>query len=207
MGDYGTAEDCKHASPWTCRNYNSIKNVCRKTCGYCVNDGREDLLDMICYDDSEECGKGNNIAKKCYAGKGWGDWMFDNCKKFCNYCTPGHPGKIIKDHPHYQDGVTSKPVVPTQAPVSPTQEPISPTHDPSCRDEYPNCQADAKDGRCKIWEDYMQKHCAKSCGYCGSEGICADDVDLKGRCPQLKEAEGCETEWMKMRCTKTCDVC
>ena len=53
----------------------------------------------------------------------------------------------------------------------------------------------------------MQKHCAKSCGYCGTEGICADDVDLKGRCPQLKEAQGCETEWMKMRCTKTCDVC
>merc|ERR1711931_25265 len=23
-------------------------------------------------------------------------WMFDNCKKMCGYCVPGHPGRIIK---------------------------------------------------------------------------------------------------------------
>ena len=28
--------------------------------------------------------------------------MFDNCKKLCGYCEPGHPGKIIKNHPHYK---------------------------------------------------------------------------------------------------------
>ena len=44
----------------------------------------------------------DNGEEKCYLGVGWGDWMFNNCKKFCHYCTPGHPGKIIKDHPHYQ---------------------------------------------------------------------------------------------------------
>jgi len=202
--DYGTKSTCapNRLSPWVCRNYNSIISHCRKSCGYCVNDGREDLVDMVCYDRSEECGKGNNIAKKCYAGKGWGDWMFDNCKKFCNYCTPGHPGKIIKDHPHYQDGVTSKPVLPTQEVIT-----VLPTEETSCRDEYKNCEANAKDGRCKIWENYMRKHCAKSCGYCGNEGICADDVDLKGKCPQLKEAQGCQMEFMKERCAKTCDAC
>ena len=43
-----------------------------------------------------------NTEEKCYANGGWGDWMFENCKRFCKYCTPGHPGKIIKDHPHYK---------------------------------------------------------------------------------------------------------
>ena len=59
----------------------------------------------------------------------------------------------------------------------------------------------------QIWPDYMEKYCASSCGYCGHEGICADDVDLKGQCPHLKEAQGCDLEWMQQRCAKTCDTC
>jgi len=192
--DYGSKTACKSPSPWTCRNYKYIQSHCRKTCGYCVNDGREDLLDTVCYDHSSECGKGSNTEKMCYAGKGWGDWMFENCQRFCKYCTPGHPGKIIKDHPHYKDGVTSAPIVPT-------------TPEPKCKDEYTECEKHARDGRCKMWEDYTRQYCPKSCGYCGNQGICADDIDMKGGCPQMKEAEGCDLEFMKIRCAKTCNTC
>merc|ERR1712228_1071847 len=159
------------------------------------------------------CGKGSNTKDKCYNGKGWGDWMFENCKKFCNYCEPGHPGKIIKTHPHYKDGVTGEPTgQPTAPPTSqPTVPPSAlPTDSPiKCRDDprYSRCRADAEKGRCKIWGEYMKKHCAKSCGYCGHEGICADDVDLKGQCPKMKDANGCDIEWMQQRCAKTCDTC
>ena len=40
----------------TCRNYEYFQIRCRKTCGYCVNDGREDLLDTVCFDDGDRCG-------------------------------------------------------------------------------------------------------------------------------------------------------
>jgi len=136
--------------------------------------------------------------------------MFDNCKKLCGYCEPGHPGKIIKNHPHYKDGeTTGQPTVhPTAAQTAgPTAPPTSDTAE--CRDAgtHKNCLRDAKNGHCKIWPDYMEKYCARSCGYCGHEGICADDVDLKGQCPHLKEAQGCDLEWMQQRCAKTCDTC
>merc|ERR1711962_1403815 len=147
--------------------------------------------DTICYDESKRCGQGRNTEEKCYINGPWGDWMFENCKKSCHYCTPGHPGKIIKDHPHYQDQRTT---------ISPIQ--------PDCHDEpgY-SCIDDAKKGHCTLWGDYMKEHCPKSCGYCGTGGICADDDAMDGRCPEFKERQGCDIEWMRERCAKTCDTC
>ena len=47
-----------------CRNVPFTKKACRKTCGYCTYDAREDKLDQICYDDSKTCGKGGRRERE-----------------------------------------------------------------------------------------------------------------------------------------------
>jgi len=109
--DLGSKHDCRWANPWSCRHDFDQKWKCRKTCGYC-KDGSEDLLDTVCYDETDKCGKGGYTEDRCYARGSDGTWMFTNCKKFCHYCLPGHPGEIIKDHPHWMDEyeTTKKPL-------------------------------------------------------------------------------------------------
>jgi len=199
---------CSDPSPWACRNYPIIKKACRRTCGYCLYDAREDYVDQICYDASKRCGTLTFTQEKCFSKGGWGDWMFKNCKKFCQYCLPGHPGKIIKDHPHYQD-ITEAPPTTTTTTMPRTIAPSGgPTSVPGCDDDpqFP-CKQEAEKGRCMMWVEYMLLHCPWSCGYCGNQGICADDADLQGKCPQYKKAQGCGLVWMQKRCAKTCDTC
>merc|ERR1712042_360632 len=79
--DYAPKRECRWATPWACRHRPNTLLFCRKSCGDCVKDASEHLMDTVCYDETDKCGKLGNTVDRCYARGSQGTWMFTNCKK------------------------------------------------------------------------------------------------------------------------------
>jgi len=86
--------------------------------------------------------------------------------------------------------------------------------DPNYADECP-VRAAEKD-YCKDQEEFMRKHCPKSCGFC-SEGtkppapeVCEDDPAYADKCAEKAAIEGfCKDheDFMRTNCPKSCGYC
>ncbi|XP_028405664.1 uncharacterized protein LOC114528239 [Dendronephthya gigantea] len=88
--------------------------------------------------------------------------------------------------------------------------------DAGCLDEHPTKECKkyaAVEGYCEYEEDFMRKHCKKTCGFCqpqvpkGPSGECRDEIE---GCAKHAANEGyCEytNEFMGKFCRKTCGFC
>lgn len=72
-----------------------------------------------------------------------------------------------------------------------------------CQNDQDDCAVWAAYGYCYSYEEYMTRHCAKSCNFCGR---CED---FHGKCAKKKRRGLCEKreETMRYICSKTCGFC